>query len=119
MDAPLTDERRWRINLSVFLKFCCSEVPTGVATKVQRNYQIILPAAVRKQAQIKVGDLVGFEVRGDGILIKPLAMVDRSQLWFWSKRWQEEERKVEQDFRKGKVKVSKSAKEFLAQLNKA
>ncbi|MBI5410987.1 MAG: AbrB/MazE/SpoVT family DNA-binding domain-containing protein [Nitrospirae bacterium] len=91
----------------------------GTAAKVQRNYQITLPAAVRKQAQIKVGDLMDFEVREDGILIKPLATVDRSQLWFWSKRWQEEERKVERDFRKGRVKASKGVKEFLAEMDKA
>lgn len=90
----------------------------GSAAKVQRNFQITLPAAVRKQAHVKVGDLVDFEVREDGILIKPLATVERSQLWFWSKRWQAEEQKVQQDFRKGRVKVSKSAKEFLDELDK-
>lgn len=90
----------------------------GAAAKVQRNYQITLPVAVRKQAHVRVGDLVDFEVREDGILIKPLATVERSQLWFWSKRWQDEERKVQQDFRKGRVKVSKSVKAFLDELDK-
>jgi AbrB family looped-hinge helix DNA binding protein len=90
----------------------------GTAAKVQRNYQITLPASVRKQAHVRVGDLVDFEVREDGILIKPLATVERSQMWFWSKRWQEEERKVQEDFRKGRVKVSKSSKEFLDELDK-
>jgi AbrB family looped-hinge helix DNA binding protein len=89
----------------------------GSAAKVQRNYQITLPSPVRKQAHIKVGDLVDFEVREDGILIKPLATVERSQLWFWSKRWQEEERKVQQDFRKGKVRISKSTDDFLNELD--
>lgn len=90
----------------------------GAAAKVQRNFQITLPVAVRKQAHVRVGDLVDFEVREDGILIKPLATVERSQLWFWSKRWQDEERKVQQDFRKGRVKVSKSVKAFLDELDK-
>lgn len=90
----------------------------GAAAKVQRNYQITLPAAIRKQAHVRVGYLVDFEVRDDGILIKPMATVERSQLWFWTKRWQDEERKVQQDFRKGRVKVSKSAKEFVDELDK-
>jgi len=90
----------------------------GSATKVQRNFQITLPAAIRKQAHVRVGDLVDFEVRDDGILIKPMATVERSQLWFWTKRWQDEERKVQQDFRKGRVKVSKSAEDFLDELDK-
>ena len=90
----------------------------GSAAKVQRNFQITLPAAVRKQAHVKVGDLVGFEVREEGILMKPLATVERNQLWFWSKRWQAEEQKVQQDLRKGRVKVSKSPKDFLDELDK-
>ncbi len=90
----------------------------GAAAKVQRNYQITLPAAIRKQAHVRVGDLVDFEVRDDGILIKPMATVERSQLWFWTKHWQDEERKVQQDFRKGRVKVSKSAEDFLDELDK-
>jgi len=47
-----------------------------------------------------------------------MATVERSQLWFWTKRWQDEERKVQQDFRKGRVKVSKSAEDFLDELDK-
>lgn len=62
--------------------------------------------------------MVGFEVRENGILIKPLETIDRSQAWFWSKRWQEEERKVEEDFRKGRVKVSRSVKGFVDDLSK-
>lgn len=87
-------------------------------SKIQRNYQITLPAAIRKKARLRVGDLVGFEVRENGILIKPLETIDRDQAWFWSKRWQAEERKVETDFRAGRVKVSKSVKEFVDELDR-
>ena len=38
--------------------------------------------------------------------------VKHNQLWFWTKRWQAEEQKVQEDFRKGRVKVSKSIKDF-------
>lgn len=90
----------------------------STVSKIQRNYQVTLPASVRKKARLQVGDLVGFEVRENGILIKPLETIDRSQAWFWSKRWQEEEQKVEQDFKSGRIKVSKSIKEFLDELDK-
>lgn len=87
-------------------------------SRVQRNYQITLPAAVRRKAHLRVGDIVGFEVRTNGILIKPLETIDRSQTWFWSKRWQAEEQKVEKDFKAGRVKVSKNVKAFLGDLDK-
>lgn len=86
--------------------------------KIQRNFQITLPARIRKQANIRVGDLVEVEVRKDGVLLRPVTTVDRNQAWFWSKRWQEEEKKVETDFRKDRVKISRGVKEFLKELDK-
>lgn len=45
--------------------------------------------------------------------------VQHNQLWFWTKRWQAEEQKVQQDFLNGRVKVSKSIKDFLDDLDTA
>ena len=87
-------------------------------TKVQRNFQITLPSPLRKKMRIQVGDLIGVELKKEGILLKPLAAIDRNQAWFWSKRWQEEEKQVEKDFRKGRVKVSKNVDEFIQELEK-
>lgn len=87
-------------------------------TKIQRNFQITLPAPVRKQADMHVGDLVEVEMCEDGILLRPVATVDRDQVWFWSRPWQEEEKRVEADFRGGKVKISKSVDALLKELDK-
>ena len=88
-------------------------------SKIQRNFQITIPADIRKKAKIKVGDLIDFEVTEGGIFIKPQETIDRSQAWFWSKEWQEEEKKVENDFRKGKVLKSKNMKNFLSEIDKS
>jgi len=86
--------------------------------KIQRNYQVTLPASVRKKIHLKVGDLVRVEATEEGILLRPVETVDRAQAWFWSKQWQEEERKVEEDIRKGRVKASKSVGGFLKDIDK-
>ena len=86
--------------------------------KIQRNYQVTLPASVRKKINLKVGDLVRVEATEEGILLRPVETVDRAQAWFWSKQWQEEERKVEEDIRKGRVKASKSVGGFLKDIDK-
>ncbi len=52
------------------------------------------------------------------VKVQRIVTVERSQLWFWTKRWQDEERNVQQDFRKGQVKFSKSVKDFLNGLDK-
>lgn len=86
--------------------------------KVQRSFQITIPAPIREKAHLKIGDLVDFEVTEDGILIKPQEAIDRSQTWFWSKKWQDEERRVEEDKKKGKIKKSKDVEGLLKELDK-
>ncbi len=85
--------------------------------KIQRNFQITIPADIRKKAHIKVGDLVDFEVTEKGIIIKPQETIDRDQAWFWSNKWQSEEKKVEDDFRKGKILESKNVENFLKEID--
>ncbi len=86
--------------------------------RVQRHFQITIPAAVRRKLQLKEGDVIDFEVRPEGLLIKPQTTIDRDQAWFWSERWQTEEKKVEEDFRKGKVTVSDNVDRFVKELDK-
>ena len=57
-------------------------------------------------------------VREDGVLLRPVTTIDRKQAWFWSKPWQAEEKKVEADLKKGRVKVSNNIDKFLDELDK-
>ncbi len=86
--------------------------------RVQRNFQVTLPASVRKKVPVRVGDLVRVQATDEGILLRPVETVDRAQAWFWSKKWQAEERKVEKDLRAKRLKVSKSVEAFLKDLEK-
>ncbi len=85
-------------------------------TKIQRNFQITIPSTMRKKLKLQVGDLIGVELKEEGLLVKPLATIDRNQAWFWARGWQEEEKKVEEDLRKGRVKTSKNVEEFIREL---
>jgi AbrB family looped-hinge helix DNA binding protein len=81
-------------------------------SKVTRNFQITIPAALRKRLHIRVGSLLGFCWEKGAIVIKPQTMVDEGQAWFWSKQWQEGEKEVEQAKRKGHTRAFKSVKEM-------
>lgn len=50
-------------------------------SKVTRSYQVTIPAEIRKKANIKIGTLLGFELREDGILLKPQRIVPDSQFF--------------------------------------
>jgi antitoxin MazE len=87
-----------------------------VYTKVTRHGQITLPAAVRKQLRIEEGDIVEIEVKNEMAFIVPKKLVDKNQAYFWTKEWQEAERKADDDIKSGRVKTFNSIDELLKDL---
>jgi len=72
-------------------------------TKVTRNGQITLPAAVRQAANIEEGDLIAVVVEGDTIRLSPQKLIDKSQAYFWSKDWQKGELEASEDIGVGRI----------------
>ena len=73
-------------------------------TRVTRNGQITIPAAVRRAAGIGEGDLVAVILDGDTIILVPKRLVDKSQAYFWSEAWQQAEREASEDIAEGRVR---------------
>jgi len=90
----------------------------SVLRRIQRNFQITIPSSIRKMLNLKIGDLIEFEVVGDEIKIKPKVVMDKSQSWFWTKDWQEREKEVEKNFREGKIIVSETVEDFIKEIEK-
>ena len=86
--------------------------------QIRRNFQITLPAAIRKRLHLKVGDILETELKDDKIIIIPKKTVDAEQAWFWTKKWQEAEREAEDDLKSGKAKKFKTVEELIADLDK-
>ncbi len=85
---------------------------------VRKRGQLTLPAKLRKTFHIDEGDIVEAEVTEEGILIRPKKLVDSSQAWFWSAKWQHGEKEAEEDIKKGHVKTYKSIDEMLKDLKR-
>jgi AbrB family looped-hinge helix DNA binding protein len=45
--------------------------------KVGPKYQLVIPKQIRTATKLKIGDFLKAEVRGDGILLTPMALVER------------------------------------------
>ena len=85
-------------------------------SKVTRHGQITLPTSVRKELGIEEGDLVEIEVIDEKAMITPKKLVDKSQAYFWTKRWQEGEKEADEDIKSGHVKVFESVDELIKDL---
>ncbi|NQT47928.1 MAG: AbrB/MazE/SpoVT family DNA-binding domain-containing protein [Chloroflexi bacterium] len=85
-------------------------------SKVTRHGQITLPAPVRKELGIEEGDLVEIEVVDDIAVLSPKKLIDKSQAYFWTSKWQEAEKEADEDIKAGRVKTFDSADDLLQDL---
>jgi len=76
--------------------------------QVRRKAQITLPQSVRHALNIEEGDFLDAVVKDGEIVLRVKKLVDKEQAWFWTRRWQEGERKADEDIKAGRVKRFKS-----------
>ncbi len=86
--------------------------------QIRRNFQITLPAAIRKRLHLRIGDILETTLKEGKIIIAPKKTIDAEQSWFWTKEWQDAEREAEEDIKTGRVKKFKNAQELIRDLDK-
>ena len=86
-------------------------------TSLRAKGQLTLPEDVRKAANLHEGDLMEAIVSDNGdVILRPLATIDRSQAWFWTKEWQAGEREASEQARRGEGQIFKTGAEFIDSL---
>ena len=85
--------------------------------QIQKKNQLTLPADIRKKLNLKEHDILAVEVEGNKIILTPQKLIDRDQEWFFSKRWQEGERKADKNFMDGNCKEFDNTEELITDLN--
>lgn len=88
-----------------------------VYSKVTRHGQITLPISVRRELGIEEGDLIEISVIEEKAVLMPKKLIDKSQAYFWTKKWQDAEKEADEDIKTGRVKTFKSVKELIKDLN--
>jgi len=100
--------------------------------KVNKKYQITIPASVRKELNISAGDFFDVKITKskDGVVYKRKRMSDEEISRYWQERSQEEgeselseygKKKLEQalsDVKEGRVKEFDNVEDLMKNLNK-
>ena len=81
-------------------------------SKVVRNGQLTIPSKIRKVLHIKDNDLIRFDVTDNKIVITPVSIVNKDQVYFFTEKWQKVIKKAEGAIKKGKYSVYHSGKEL-------
>lgn len=85
--------------------------------KISDRFQVALPAEAVKSSGCNVGDYVDVIFKKGLIILKPVAIVDKSHEYFYTKEWQEKVKKSEEDYKKGHYKTFKSADALIKSLH--
>ena len=83
---------------------------------IRAKGQMTIPQDVRDAAHLEEGDPIEFELVADGILLRPMKLIDASQAWFWSREWQDGERQASADIQAGRVLAAETPTAFLDSL---
>ena len=90
---------------------------TMARTTLRAKGQLTLPDNIRKAAKLEEGDLIEAEVSDNGeVILRPLATVERSQAWFWTRAWQDGEREASEQASRGEGEIFDSGADFLDSL---
>lgn len=85
-------------------------------TEIRTRSQITIPIEIVKTLNLKQGDTLEVEVDGDHIILRPVVAVPKDQAYFWSKKWQEEEKQVQSDIENDKIHSTDAKEELFGDL---
>ena len=85
--------------------------------KVTRGGQVTIPAEMRREAGIEIGDYIEVRLEEGRLVLLPKEVIDKDQTWFWTDEWQAAEREAEADLRAGRVETFDTLEALIADLD--
>ena len=83
---------------------------------LKQNSQVTIPKNIIDKLKLKIGDNLEITIENDGIKLKPVLIIDRSQAWYWSEEWQSKVKEADMDLKQGKIKHAKNVEDLIKQL---
>lgn len=72
-------------------------------SEFRKKSQVTIPKEIVDQFNLEEGDRLEFIPEKDGIKIRPVVTIPKSQLFFWTERWQNGEKEADEDIKAGRV----------------
>lgn len=85
---------------------------------VKQKSQVTIPQNIMEQLHLNIGDKLEMVVSDNQLILRPVAVILKEQSWFFSKEWQEKEKRAEEDIRQGKISKASNSKELIDLLKK-
>lgn len=85
-------------------------------TQLRGRSQITIPKNIIDELGLKEGDNLNIEIENGKIIVKPVVIVPKDQAWFWTKKWQSQEKEVDKDIERGRIKTANNLDELMKDL---
>ena len=83
---------------------------------LKQKSQVTIPNEIIKKLQLAVGDKLDLVVKDGKIIITPVVIIPKEQMWFFSKEWQDGEKLVDRQVTEGKTTKTSSVNELFSGL---
>jgi antitoxin MazE len=87
--------------------------------QLKTKAQLTLPVKIRKKLGLDRGDYLEVHLQGEKIILTPIKAINRDEAWFWSKEWQEGERRADEDLKAGRYTVHDSMEDLVKSLRES
>ena len=95
-----------------------NETKSFLKTRLRGRGQITLPPEIRARLNVQEGDDVLFNINEQGqIVLSQAQVIDPTQAWFWTERWQKAEMESRQDYLNGNFFEFDNAESAIRYLN--
>ena len=79
---------------------------------LKQKSQVTIPKELVKKLNLSVGDKLEVEEKDGKLIITPVMVIPKSQAWYYSKEWQDQEKKVDQQIAEGKIHEANSKEDL-------
>lgn len=84
--------------------------------ELKQKSQVTIPSEFVKKLKLKPGDKLEIQEKDGRLIITPVVVIPRDQMWFYAKEWQADEQKVEQQIQEGRIKTARNKEELFKDL---
>ncbi len=84
---------------------------------VQKRGVISLGLLKEHDLELKDGDILQVQLKGNQIVLVPMKLIPAEQAWFWEKEWQKGEKEASADIAAERVETYNSAKDLTEDLD--
>lgn len=79
---------------------------------LKQKAQVTIPSALVKKLKLSIGDKLQVEEKEGKIVLTPVSIIPKDQMWFYSKAWQAKEKEVELQVAEGKIHEAQNEEEL-------